>query len=109
LELVAVPGIDFQAVRSLVAIKQVLELLSFDPGGNWDEQVRGLCPLHDSKSSTSRSFSANLRKSTYRCFKCGSAGNQLDLWAAATGKSLYDAALDLCERLQMPAPHIHRW
>jgi hypothetical protein len=46
----------------------------------------------------------NLQTNAYQCFKCGSAGNQLDLYAAVTKKSLYRAALDLCEKLNSPTP-----
>ena len=103
------PGIDFQAVRSSVRIAQVLDLLEFVPPDNHQDQVRGPCPLHRSTSPRSRSFSANLRGHTYRCFKCGSAGNQLDLWSAATGLPLHQAAADLCQRLGIPIPWVHRW
>ena len=104
-----VPGVDFHAVRSQVSILQVLELLGFAPASTSGSQVRGACPIHGSTSPQSRSFSANLGKNTYRCFKCGSEGNQLDLWAAATNQSLYDGAIDLCEKLHVEIPLINRW
>ena len=72
------PGIDFHAVRSEVSMKEVLELLGFVPAARRGDQVRGACPIHGSTSPRSRSFSANLGKNTFRCFKCGSEGNQLD-------------------------------
>jgi hypothetical protein len=37
------------------------------------------------------------------------AGNQLDLYAAVTKQSLYQAALDLCEKINCPTPWIERW
>lgn len=43
---------------------------------------------------------------TYQCFKCGSAGNHLDLWAAISKKNLYDAAIDLCNRLNREVPRL---
>ena len=55
------------------------------------------------------SFSANLAKNNYRCVLCGSQGNHLDLWAAATDQNLFDAALDLCKRMDVAVPWIHRW
>src|SRR5208282_2411083 len=48
-------------------------------------------PLHGSTSGTSRCFAANLDSHTFQYFKCGKSGNALDLWAAATQQSLYDA------------------
>ena len=102
-------GVDFKAVRSKISMKQVLALLGFVPQVESDDQLRGPCPLHGSTSGRSRSFSASLAKNAYRCFKCGSAGNQLDLWAAAQTMTLYDAALDLCKRLGVEVPWIREW
>jgi hypothetical protein len=45
-------------------------------------------------------------KNTYRCFRCGSAGNRLDLWAAATKRELHQAAIDLCEKVRISVPWI---
>jgi len=69
-------------------------------------QQRGPCPLHGSTSGTSRCFSVNLEQHTFHCFKCGRSGNALDLWANATGQSIYDAALDLCQRLHLRVPEL---
>lgn len=99
-------GIDFRAVRRAVTLAQVLELLEFVPSETHGDQVRGPCLVHDSESLSSRAFSANLRKHTYRCFRCGSAGNQLDLWSAVTQQPLYPATIELCERLGVPIPRI---
>jgi DNA primase len=73
------------------------------------DEVRAPCPIHGSTSPTSRSFSANIRKQTYVCFKCGAAGNQLDLWVATSKLPLHEAARDLCDRLGIDVPQIHRW
>jgi DNA primase len=66
--------------------------------------MRGPCPLHGSTSGTSRCFSANLEQQIFHCFKCGRSGNALDLWAQANHLNIYDAALNLCERLHIPLP-----
>jgi len=87
-------------------MNQVLDLLGFATCVRSDSQLRGPCPLHGSASDKSRSFSVNLAKNAYRCFKCGSAGNQLDLWAASQNMTLYDATLDLCKRLGVEVPWI---
>jgi transposase len=97
-------GIDFQAVRAQVSIQQVFDLLDFVAATTSGDQVRGCCPIHGSTSPRSRSFSANLAKNVYRCFKCQSQGNQLDLWAAATNQTVYDAATDLCHKLHLEIP-----
>ena len=101
------PGVRFQEVRSLVSMTQVLELLGFVAQKRSGEEVRGACPVHGSTSPKSRSFSANVKKRVYRCFRCGSAGNQLDLYAAATHQSLYAAAVDLCQRVGCAVPWIN--
>ncbi len=100
-------GIDFQAVRSQVSLQQVLGLLDFVAATANGDQIRGGCPIHGSTSPRSRSFSANLSKNAYRCFKCESQGNQLDLWAAATNQTVYDAATDLCHKLHLEIPRTH--
>lgn len=101
-------GVDYQAVRAQTNLAEVLELLGFAASETSGDQVRGACPLHESPSHNSRSFSANLKKNTYRCFHCGSAGNQLDLWKAATKQPLYQAAIDLCQRLDRLIPRLPR-
>jgi putative transposase len=98
------PAIDFPAVRSLVTMAAVLQLLGFHASSTRGAQQRGPCPLHGSTSATSRSFSANLDQNMFRCFKCGKSGNALDLWAQASRQTVYDAAIDLCQRLHLPLP-----
>jgi DNA primase len=100
------PGIDYRVVRSKIPIAWVLKLIGFEPSESSREQWRRPCPLHGSTSPGSRTFSVNLRRNAYRCFKCGSAGNQLDLWAAFTKPDLHAAAVDLCERLDVVVPWI---
>ncbi len=103
------PGIDFRALRSEVGMDAVLKLLGFVPVQRRAGQVRGPCPVHSPKGARSRSFSANLARNAYRCFHCGLSGNQLDLWAAATGQPLHQAAIDLCAKLNCPVPWLaHR-
>jgi len=101
------PGIDFRALRCLVSMAEVLALLGFEARRGCGNQLRGPCPLH---GSTKRSlvFSVNVAKNTFRCFKCGAAGNHLDLWAAATRKPLYESALELCQRLNRDIPYLQR-
>jgi len=99
-------GIDFRAVRSEVGMDAVLRLLRFVPSRRRGEQLRGPCPVHGSHRPESRSFSVNLAKNAWRCFHCGLAGNQLDLWAAATGRTLYQATIDLCKKLDRPIPRL---
>ncbi len=98
------PGIHFATVRTMIPLADVLNLIGFVPCETTRAQVRGPCPVHGATSPTSRSFSANLKMHAYRCFKCGSSGNQLDLYAAMTRLSLFDAAIALCEQLRREIP-----
>jgi DNA primase len=97
-------AIDYRVLRAEVGLEAVLKLLDFVAACRRGDQVRGPCPLHAPQPSGSRSFSAHLTKNAYRCFRCGSAGNQLDLWAAATRQPLHQAAIDLCARLHRDIP-----
>jgi putative transposase len=98
------PAIDFAAVRAAITIAQVLVLLGFTPRSDRAGQQRGPCPLHGSTHGTACCFSVNTQAHTFHCFKCGRSGNVLDLWATANRVTIYDAAVDLCQRLHVPLP-----
>jgi transposase InsO family protein len=98
------PAIDFAAVRAAITIAQVLTLLGFVPRSDHAGQQRGDCPLHGSTQGAARCFSVNSNAHTFHCFKCNRSGNALDLWAIANRLSIYDAVLDLCQRLNIPLP-----
>jgi DNA primase len=100
------PGVRFADVRARVTMAEVLGLIGFVPSETFGDQVRGPCPVHRSDTPAGRSFSANLRLHIYKCFKCGSSGNHLDLYASATELSLFDAAVELCERLHREVPWV---
>ena len=107
LRIATMPGIHFARVRAAISLAEVLNLIGFVPCEAFGDQVRGPCPVHRSASPSSRSFSANLKRHIYRCFRCGSSGNQLDLYASVTGLSLYEAAAALCEQLDQEIPWMH--
>ena len=98
------PSIDFFRLRSQVSIAQVLALIDYAPTRQRGRQWRGPCPIHGSHSPKSRSFSINTERNIFRCFKCGAQGNQLDLWMAITDLPLYEATVDLCEKLSLDIP-----
>ena len=89
-----------------MALADVLDLIGFVPQTAFQGQLRGPCPVHHSTSPHSRTFSANLTRHVSRCFKCGSSGNQLDLYAAITGLPVFAAALALCQELHQDVPWI---
>ena len=98
------PGIDYRAARALLPLADVLALLGFVPCRRHGPQLRGPCPVHRSRAATRRSFAANLGKNAWHCFRCGTGGNALDLWAALNRLPLHAAVLDLCQRLSQPVP-----
>jgi putative transposase len=98
------PAIDFAALKAAITIAQVLALLGFTPRSDRAGQQRGACPLHGSTSGTTRCFSVNTHAHFFHCFQCGRSGNALELWAIANRLSIYDAAVDLCQRLNIPVP-----
>jgi DNA primase len=100
------PGIDLKQVRREVGIQQVLGLLNFVPTARKGLRLRGPCPIHGDSSPPSRVFSVHLGCHRYRCFRCHSAGTQLDLWAAVHGLQIYAAAKDLCQHLGIPIPYL---
>ncbi|MGH2604324.1 MAG: CHC2 zinc finger domain-containing protein [Dehalococcoidia bacterium] len=103
------PGVNFAVVREQISMADVLRLLRFAPARMRGDQLRGPCPVHESRGRHSRSFSVNVRRGRYHCFRCGSRGNALELWAAARKLTLPAAAIELCELLGMDVPWIQRW
>jgi DNA primase len=89
---------------------EVLDLMGYQPRRIVGGQARGPCPLHRSRSATSRVFAVHLHKNLYHCFACGAGGNALDLWAAWTRQQVYAAVVDLFQHLgrdvpRLPLPH----
>jgi DNA primase len=103
------PGVDFDGIRSAVSMSQVLELIGFQPTSRRGPQLRGACPLHESSSRRSRSFSVNLASNRFYCFRCRMRGNQIELWAAVRKATVYAASVELCDRLRIEIPWLHRW
>lgn len=103
------PGVDFRLLRERITMREVLQLLRFEPIVQQGDQWRGPCPVHRSPNPRSRSFSVDLRLGRYHCFACGSQGHALELWSVARGVSLYQAALELCERLGLEPPWVRHW
>ena len=103
------PGIDFNRLRAEITMEQVLKQLGFTPTSRSGPQWHGPCPVHRSTSQRSRTFSVNVNTGRYYCHKCHSKGNQLELWAAVTGLTIYPAAIDLCHSLGHEIPRITRW
>lgn len=96
--------IDYTELRLKIGIQEVLSLLEWMPVAAAGPQRRGPCLIHGSSSPQSRSLSVNVAKNTFQCFGCGQKGNQLDLFALATGLPIYGAAVELCRRIGIEPP-----
>ena len=97
--------IDFAKVRSLIRINDVLMLLTWEPCSIQGPQLRGGCPLPNCTTTSRRTFCVNHEQQTWHCFACGRHGNQLDLWMLMTGHELYQATIELCQRIGKPVPY----
>ena len=103
------PGIDFDRLRREIPMEEVLNLIDFVPTHRTGDQWYGQCPLHESNSRQSRSFSVNVATRLYCCHTCHRQGNQLDLWAAFTRLHLHTASSELCHALAREIPWTYRW
>ena len=104
------PGVDFERIRAMVTMEPALNLRGFEPTSRSGSQGYGSGPLPGCGSGRRRrSFSVTVASGRYCCHRCRSHGNALELWAAATRQSVYQAGIDLCRRLGCDIPWIRRW
>jgi len=102
-------AIDYRAVRRLIPLSRVLDLLDFQPQRCRGDNLRGMCVLCSracaAKQSQSRSsFAANLRRDVWFCFACHQGGDQLKLWSLSVQQPLYAATTRLCDSTGTPIP-----
>lgn len=100
------PGIDYRELRRQITMREVLDLIGFQPICQRGPQLRGPCPIPDCRSASDRSLSVHLARQVYHCFACRSHGNALDLWAAVRGLPTYEAALNLCQVTKLTPPSL---
>lgn len=93
--------LDYPAIRQQISMRQVLDLLTYEPTRRRGHQWRGRCLLtpHLGHSAAARCFCVHLERKLFHCFACRRGGNHLDLWAAVQRLPLRAATLDLCQRL----------
>jgi hypothetical protein len=96
--------VRYRQLRRQITMSRVLGLLSFHPAWQHGPQLRGPCPIPGCHSTSDRPFSVHLTRQIYYCFACRSHGNPLDLWAAVRSVPLHDAALDLCQAVNLVPP-----
>jgi transposase len=98
------PLVDFAFLREQVTMEQVLDHLGLSAQlKGHGQQRRSSCPVHGKAGDGERTFSVNLSKNNFQCFRpdCAIKGNALDLWAAVHGLPLYEAALHLAETFHL--------
>jgi len=99
-------SINYRQLREAVRIEAILSWMSWEASSRVGDQLRGPCPLCaprrvDTPSpDSSRTFSVNTRRNIYRCFRCGSSGNALDLWSSYRKLPIYAAAQEIQSRLR---------
>ena len=98
-------SIDYRQLRATVRIVEILSWMQWEASSRVGDQHRGPCPLcstpqvDTSSPNTRREFSVNTQRNLYRCFRCGSGGNALDLWAIHRNLSIHAAATEILTRL----------
>ena len=103
--------IDFRRLKEIVSLREVLELYGWQPTKSYQggRYLRGACPIHGSTSPNSIIFAVSPEKNAFKCFKCGAAGNQLDLAAHYFGlprDQIVRIAVRLCQQLGKEIPRL---
>lgn len=97
------PPLNYAIFKSQLDIKDVLQTHGWKQLTHRGSQLRGPCPIHDSKKDD-RCFAVNVSKHTYCCHSCGSKGNALDLLVALTKELLHEAAWQWIETKRLEPP-----
>lgn len=84
---------DFRALKRLARMEDVLELIGWQENFRRGQQLRGKCPLHESANLRSRSFSVNLERKIWQCFKCRKGGDLIDLVREKEALTTMEAAI----------------
>ncbi len=101
-------SIDYRQLRDSLRIEDVLSWMSWRAISRSGDQLRGPCPFCTTASidpsgaaprTGTREFSVHRQRNIYRCFRCGSSGNALDLWSAHRKLPIYSAAQEIQTRL----------
>jgi DNA primase len=103
--------IDFAALKQAVSIIDLLESIDWKPvrtrrGGT---ELRGPCPVHNSRSVTSLIFSVTPSRNIFKCFKCDAAGDTIALAAylfSIPRDQRVKAAVQLCRHLGIEIPRL---
>jgi len=101
-------SINDRELRGELRIEDVLSWMSWSATQRVGDQLRGPCPFCDLAIATStsgvpprvsRTFSVNVQRHLFQCFKFHASGNALDLWSLHRQFPIYAAALEIQARL----------
>lgn len=96
------PYIDFEELKHRVSVEDVMRLIGWKPSYRDRGGYRGPCPIHKSRSPTSKSFSVS--QDGFQCFTCKAKGDLIRLYATVIGVREYPAALQLAAILGVELP-----
>jgi DNA primase len=103
--------VDFGALKARGSIVELLESIGWEPvrrrcGG---KELRGPCPIHNSRLATSIIFSVTPSRNIFRCFQCAAGGDTIALAAYLFGiarDQRVKAAVELCKHLGIEIPRL---
>ena len=86
--------VNFREIKEKVSMEDILAHYGLLEGLQRKEnELVGVCPIHDKKRHNKASFGANTVKNNWHCFSCGASGNVLDFVAAMEKVNIREAAL----------------
>lgn len=98
------PSIDFGKVRQITTLQEVVDLLGITLYAVNGVRGRSLCPLRCGLDRRAGIF--NLESGLWYCHRCHEGGNHLQLYALVRKLPIFDAAVQLCQRLGKEVPWV---
>jgi DNA primase len=100
------PWVDYRDLRQKLDITDVLAWMGWQPTSRHGEYLRGSCPFCGNVDSPGgREFSVHCGRKLFRCFRCQTGGNVLDLWSRFYKIDIATAANELSKKLRSHAAH----
>lgn len=96
------PSINFDFVHRQITLIQVIELTGFRLCERSVNMARTACPCRCTDSP--RICSVSFAKSMWQCWRCRVGGGALDWYRHFVRKPIYEATIDLYERLGLDLP-----
>lgn len=101
------PTINFNRVRQMISLGDVLRVIGYQKGEIIGVGVRGPCPLYC--HADPRCCKLSWAEDRWYCHRCRKGGGALELYMKYRGKTLFIAALELCRLLGRPVPWMPRF